>query len=223
MKNNVKYDKSEIIRYILLIVFIMFIVFVMLKFGKRLHHIKIHKVIRYIKSYGKFSAFIFVIIYTFKPVLFIIPSSIMSIIAGNIYGPYIATILSMIGCFGSATVAFFLARFLGRSFVDKILRGKALKLNNNIEKYGFKVMTIMRLSFVFPFDPLSYAAGLSKMKYRDFILGTTIGIFPEMLTYSFMGKNIEHPFSIKFILPIIFLIIVVIVAAALKKRIKNIQ
>ncbi len=106
--------------------------------------------------------------------------------------------------------------------MDKVLRGKALKLDNNIEKYGFKIMTMMRLSFVFPFDPLSYASGLSKMKYRDFILGTLIGIFPEMITYSFMGKNIEHPFSIKFILPILLLVIVVIIAIALRKRIKNI-
>lgn len=223
MKDNIKYEKSEIVRYILLVIFIIFIAFIMFKFGKRLHHVKIRKLIKYIKSYGEFSAVVFIIIYTLKPVLIIVPSSIMSIIAGNIYGSFIATILSMIGCFGSATVAFFLARFLGRSFVDKILRGKALQLDNNIEKYGFKVMAIMRLSFVFPFDALSYAAGLTKMKYRDFILGTILGIFPEMMVYSFMGKNIEHPFSIRFILPIIFLIIVVIVTVTLKKRIKNIH
>ncbi|MBV4440331.1 TVP38/TMEM64 family protein [Clostridium tyrobutyricum] len=220
MENKIK--KNQIIKYTFLAILSVVVIYILFKCGKSLRHLRLHKLRNYIQSYGKFSVFIFIIIYSFKPVLFIIPSSLMSILAGSIYGPYVAAILSMIGCFGSATVAFFLARFFGRTFVDKVLRGKALKLDNNIEKYGFKIMTMMRLSFVFPFDPLSYASGLSKMKYRDFILGTLIGIFPEMITYSFMGKNIEHPFSIKFILPILLLVIVVIIAIALRKRIKNI-
>ncbi|MBV4418367.1 TVP38/TMEM64 family protein [Clostridium tyrobutyricum] len=220
MKNKIK--RSQIVKYIFMAILLVIIIYILFKYGKNLRHLRLHKLRNYIQSYGKFSAIIFIIIYSFKPVLFVIPSSLMSILAGSIYGPYVATILSMIGCFGSATVAFFLAKFFGRSFVDKILHGKALKLDNNIEKYGFRIMTIMRLSFVFPFDPLSYASGLSKMKYRDFIFGTLIGILPEMITYSFMGKNIQHPFSIKFLLPILLLVIVVITAIILRKRIKNI-
>lgn len=105
-----------------------------------------------------------------------------------------------------------MSRFLGNSFVNKLLRGKALKLNSDIEKNGFKIMLIMRLSFIFPYDGLSFAAGLSKMKYRDFILGTMIGIVPEMLTYSFMGNNIKHPLSIKFIAPIIAILLIAMAA-----------
>ncbi|WP_347460457.1 VTT domain-containing protein [Clostridium sp. DMHC 10] len=89
---------------------------------------------------------------------------------------------------------FFLAKKLGRPFVDKILKGKVMKLDNGIEKHGFMIMLLMRLSFVFAYDPLSYAAGLTSMKYRDFILGTIIGIIPEMLCYSFMGKILKEVF-----------------------------
>ncbi|WP_446898357.1 TVP38/TMEM64 family protein [Clostridium sp. LBM24168] len=223
MKNNKNNRISSIVKYILFSIFIILLMLIMIKYGKYLRHIRINSFINYIKSYGNLSALIFIIIYVFKPVLFIVPSSIMSIIAGSIYGPYIATVLSMVGCFGSATVAFSLAKFFGKSFVDKILRGKALELDNNIEKYGFRIMTVMRLSFVFPFDGLSYAAGLTRMKYSDFILGTLVGILPEMITYSFMGTNIIKPFSVKFFIPILFLAAVVIITISLKKRIKNIQ
>lgn len=223
MRNDKKHYIVNIVKYVLLSALAALFIFVMIKYGKYIRHIRIHKIMEYIKSYGEFSAFIFIVIYVLKPVLFIVPSSIMSIIAGSIYGPYVATILSMIGCFGSATVAFFLAKFLGKSFVDKILRGKALNLDNNIEKYGFKVMTVMRLSFVFPFDGLSYAAGLTKIKYRDFIFGTILGILPEMVTYSFMGRNMVRPFSVKFFVPILILAAVVIITISLRKRIKNIQ
>ena len=85
-------------------------------------------------------------------------------------------------------------------------------------KYGFRIMTAMRLSFVFPYDPLSYAAGLTKIKYRDFILGTLIGILPEMVTYSLIGGNLTKPFSFKFILPIIVLFIIVFISTYLYKK-----
>ncbi|WP_368489626.1 TVP38/TMEM64 family protein [Clostridium sp. BJN0013] len=156
-----------------------------------------------------------------RPIVLIIPASLMSIIAGNIFNYYVAVSLSMIGCFGSATIAFFLARFLGRSFVDKYLKGKALKLNRNIEKYGFKIMTVMRLCFVFPYDPLSYSAGLTKIKYRDFILGTLIGIFPEIITYSLMGKHLGSPFSFKFIMPVIILFVIAFISIYTYKKYKN--
>ncbi|MDP4178324.1 MAG: VTT domain-containing protein, partial [Bacillota bacterium] len=88
----------------------------------------------------------------------------------------------------------------GQSFVNKILRGKSLKLDNNIEQKGFKIMFTMRVSMVFPHDALSYAAGLSKIKYKDFILATCLGMIPEVLAYSILGKSAEKILSIKFLI-----------------------
>jgi uncharacterized membrane protein YdjX (TVP38/TMEM64 family) len=161
-------------------------------------------------SYGKYSAFAFILLYGLKPIVFIIPASLLSIIAGSIFGPFKSLLLSLIGCFLSGTLAFYMSRFLGKSFVNKLLKGKALNLNSSIEKHGFKIMLAMRLSFIFPYDALSFAAGLSEMKYYDFILGTMIGIVPEILTYSFMGNNIKNPLSIKFIAPIIVILLIAV-------------
>ena len=98
---------------------------------------------------------------------------------------------------------------------------KALKLDENIEKNGFVIMLLMRLSIVFPFDPLCYASGLTKIKYRDFILGTMLGILPEMTVYSFMGKNISHPFSLRFILPILSVMLLAIISYYVSKKYKK--
>ena len=217
MKNNNK----NLLKYLISVVLIIIIAFLLLKYRRHLIHVNLKYMRRYILSYGKFASLIFIVIYSLKPVLLVIPTGFLSILAGNIFGPQKALLMSMIGCFGSGTVAFFLARFLGRSFVDRLLKGKAMTLDSNIEKHGFKIMLLMRLAVVFPYDRLSYAAGLSKMKYRDFILGTLIGIFPEMISYSFMGKNLEHPFSHKFILPIVLVIALAIGASYIYKYSKN--
>ncbi len=214
MKNS----KKSIFKCLMIFFLISIIAFILYKYKGNLHKINMDSIRSYIQSYGKFSAIIFILIYTVRPLVLILPASLMSIIAGSIFNSYIALSLNMIGCFGSATLAFFLSRFLGRSFVNKILKGKALTLNNNMGKYGFRIMTAMRLSFVFPYDPLSYAAGLTKIKYRDFILGTLIGILPEMVTYSLIGGNLTKPFSFKFILPIIVLFIIVFISTYLYKK-----
>lgn len=216
-----KKNKKNLLKYLVLAVLIVVIAFLIYKHRRYMIHVNLDDMRRYILSYGKFSSLIFILIYSLKPVLLVVPTSLLSILAGNIYGPYKAVLMSMIGCFGSGTVAFFLARFLGRSFVDKILKGKAMTLDDSIEKHGFKIMALMRLAVIFPYDPLSYAAGLSKMRYRDFILGTLVGIFPEMVSYSLMGKNLKHPFSLKFILPIVLIIIFAMAASYAYKNYKD--
>lgn len=214
-------NKKSLLKNLISVVLLLIIIFLILKYRRHFIHVNLRGMRKYILSYGKFASLIFIVIYSLKPILFIVPTSLLSILAGNIFGPHKAFLMSMIGCFGSGTVAFFLARFLGRSFVNKLLKGKAMTLDSNIEKHGFKIMLLMRLAVVFPYDPLSYASGLTKMKYRDFIFGTLIGVFPEMITYSLMGKNIEHPFSHKFILPIVIVIALAIAASYVYKSSKD--
>lgn len=228
-----KESNYKIIKYIAIFCLILVILYIFLgfkdiftynthAFGFR-KYLSIKHLRNYILSYGNFAALAFVVIYSVKPVLLVIPASLLSILAGNVFGPMYAFLLSMIGCFFSASLAFALAHMLGKPFVDKILRGKAFNLDKGIEKHGFLIMLLMRLAFVFPYDPLSYAAGLTKMKYTDFILGTMLGIIPEMLSYSFMGKHLSKPFSIKMLVPIVSIITVAVISSYIYRRYKKIK
>ena len=217
MPKNIK----QITKYVIYFLGILVILYFIIYHRRMFHHINVKHIKTYILSYGKYAAVCFILLYSIKPIVFIVPASFLSIIAGNIFGPYTGFFLSIISCFFAASLAFYLSKVLGKPFVDKILKGKAMKLDESIEKHGFLIMLIMRLSFIFPFDGLSYAAGLSKMKYSDFILGTILGILPEMTVYSFMGKNIGKPLSVKFILPIIILVIIALISSYVYKTIKN--
>jgi uncharacterized membrane protein YdjX (TVP38/TMEM64 family) len=227
-----KLNKDKLSEYSLVVIAVIAIIVFSIIFRHKIHDIRFienfkhlfnspKNLKRYILSYGSFSVLAFIAIYSIKPVLLIVPSSLLSILAGNIFGPWYGLILSMISCFFSASLAFFLAKKLGKSFVDKLLKGKGLKIDSDIEKHGFKVMLLMRLSFVFPYDPLSYAAGLSSMRYKDFISGTILGILPEMVAYSFMGKSFERPFSFKFFLPIIAITVIALTASYYYKTVRE--
>lgn len=165
-----------------------------------------------------FASIIYLIIFAIKPIFVIIPSNIIAIAAGNVFGTLWGFILTMIGYYISGTVAFFLSRFLGRSFIEDLVGNRFIKLDQNLEKNGFKILFLLRLLPILPYDALSYTCGLTKVKYRDFILASVLGVAPETLCYIILGMNFKHPFSIRFMLPLIIIVLGLVFAKKLIKR-----
>lgn len=222
MKKNVFKERVvNIIKILLLLVFIALIVYMFIKHKNKIMGINFHHIKKYLTHFGKFTVPMILLIYTLKPIGFILPTSALAIATGGIYGIFLGTIISLIGCFLSSTVSFYISRFLGKGFVEKFVKGKAVNLEDNIEKHGFKIIFFMRLSVIFPFDALSYAAGLSKIKYKDFIFATILGIIPEILSYSSAGKHLDHPISVQFILPLVLIIVFAMLFSTIAKKRKK--
>lgn len=220
-QKNKEANKVNKIKIAIGILLLIFIIYIFINYRSEIKHLNYRKLKDFILSYGEFSAVCFIIVYSLKPILLVVPTSLLTVVAGNIYGPFTGLALSMFSSFLAGTLAFYIAKFLGKPAVDKIIKGKALKLDESIEKKGFIIMLLMRLSIVFPYDGLSYGSGLTKMRYRDFILGTLLGILPEMIVYSFMGKNLKHPFSVKFILPIIVVVAIAFISYYVYKKLNK--
>lgn len=164
-------------------------------------------IINIIRDHEGMAELIYLGIYLIKSFFLVIPSNVVALVGGTVFGPIKGFILTMIGFYISGTVAFYIARILGKEFVDRIVKNKLLKLDNNMEKNGFKILFLLRLPPILPFDPLSYACGLSKISYKDFILASLLGVIPETLCYSIIGKSFSTPFSAGFIIPVIVLVV----------------
>ncbi len=175
----------------------------------RIRKLNIESFERYIKSYGSWSIAAFLVISTIRPIAVIIPITLMTLIAGGIYGPIYGFILAMVSIFISSNVAFFISRYLGKAFVERLIRKRADKLNVQLEKNGFKIVLLMRLSGVFPLDLVSYTAGLTKVKYKEFIIATMIGSAPETFSVAYMGHHIRNPLSPGFILSVVLVLVTV--------------
>lgn len=221
MKKVKSIGSEKNVKLLILSVALIALVFFLIRHRHLISNFNITEVKSSIQSYGNMSIIIFLLISALKPVILILPTAILSIASGSIYGPVLGFAISLSGSFLSATTAFFISRIMGKGIADKLLKGKAVKLDNNIEKHGFKIMLFMRLGVIFPFDALSYAAGLSKMKYRDFAFGTVLGIIPEMISYSYAGENLDNPFSLKFIAPIILIVVLAAIFSAIYKKIRK--
>jgi uncharacterized membrane protein YdjX (TVP38/TMEM64 family) len=193
--------KAYAIRIIVLVVIVLALLFIAKQTGllSLIKHNKIGvaELKDYLLSFGEGSIFVLLLIYAMKPLLVVTPISVIAVVTGLIYGPIYGSLYTFIGAGLSGCTGFFISRYLGQGIVDKILRGRQTKIDGDIEKHGFSIMLFLRLAFIFPFDPLSYAAGLSNMKFRHFIFGTMIGIIPEVLVYNYLGTSIDNLFSRK--------------------------
>ncbi len=92
-----------------------------------------------------------------------------------------------------ATAAFLLGRTVLRDVAAKRIEGSARfrALDDAIERNGFKMVFLVRLSPAFPFNVLNYALGLTKVRLRDYFLASWIGMIPGMLLYVYLGATAQ--------------------------------
>ncbi len=130
----------------------------------------------------------FVVVYTFTCVFFL-PGSALTVGAGAIYGFWGGTFLVTLSSVAGAAVNFLTSRYLLRALVKKYLarRPKFLALDHAIEKEGWKVIFVSRLSPIVPHSLVSYIAGLTRIGFWRFTLASTIGFIPISAAYSYAG------------------------------------
>lgn len=202
---------------LLVAAFLIILAILFLYYSNGFKKINLSLIENYIKSYGRWSIAAYLFIAAVRPLAVFIPVTILTIIAGGLYGPVYGFILSMVSIIISSNVAFLISRYFGKAFIEKLLKKRAEKLDLQIEKNGFKVIFIMRLSGVFPLDILSYGAGITKVRYRDFMLGTILGSMAETFSVAYMGHNIKNPLSPGFFLSIVLILIIVGIPMLYKK------
>jgi uncharacterized membrane protein YdjX (TVP38/TMEM64 family) len=209
--------KNIIIKLSLILLFFIVIVTIIVKFDL-LKNISLGAIQDYIESYGRFAAVIYAVIFILRTFLIFFPSTIMIFLGGSLFGEIRGFCLSILCVFLSASLAFFISRYAGKDFVNKIFNGRIRKLDMKAEEHGFKLIFLMRLSVIFPFDIMNYAAGLSKIRYIDFILGTILGTIPEIFSVTYISSNIGNPLSLKFKIGIIVFIITVAIPFFFNRR-----
>jgi uncharacterized membrane protein YdjX (TVP38/TMEM64 family) len=83
---------------------------------------------------------------------------------------------------------------------------------------GFLIILMLRLIPLLPFDVISYGAGLSKVKYKAFIIATCIGIIPGVVIYTNIGDKSSNPFSLDFVVSILLLFAILAFSLYFKKK-----
>ena len=140
----------------------------------------------------------------FLQVLFaFIPGEFVEVAAGYIYGPFLGTVLCLVGVLPATCLIFGLTKLLGRKFTRITLDEKDLKKFNflNDEK---KLTTTLFLLYFFPGTPkdvITYFAGITKIKFVPFILISVFCRIPSILTSTLAGGALgENKFLLSLII-----------------------
>ncbi len=117
-----------------------------------------------------------------------VPGAVMTLAAGAIFGLLKATVYVLIGATLGSAAAFLLSRHVVRGVISARVAGSArfAAIDRAVGAQGFKMVLLMRLSPVFPYNLLNYSLGLTKVRFTDYVLAS-IGMLPGTLLYAYYG------------------------------------
>jgi len=132
---------------------------------------------------GFWAPLIFIFIYAAGVCLFV-PGTLLTGLGAAIFGPYWGFLWVWIGAMLGAAAAFFIGRTLGREFAASLIGDKLKKYDDGIERNGFATVLYLRLVY-FPFTPMNFGMGLTKVRFWDYIAGTGLGIIVGTFIFTF--------------------------------------
>ena len=142
-----------------------------------------------IRNSGIFGTFLFVATYVFATVFFV-PGSLLTLGAGAIFGVVKGSLVVSVGSTLGAGAAFFIGRTFARNWVSNKVgyNPKFQAMDQAVAREGRKIVFLVRLSPIFPFNLVNYAFGLTKVSFKDYILASWIGMVPGTVMYVYFGS-----------------------------------
>jgi uncharacterized membrane protein YdjX (TVP38/TMEM64 family) len=144
------------------------------------------------QSLGMWAPVVIGLIYLPAAVLFL-PGSVLTIGAGLVCGLLPGTIAVSLGATSGASLAFIVGRTIARKWVESKVAAnpKFQAIDRAVGSGGFKIVLLTRLSPVFPFNLLNYAYGLSRVRFRDYLIGSWLGMLPGTVMYVYIGSTLK--------------------------------
>jgi len=138
-------------------------------------------------QFGAWAPVVYIAVYTIRPLIFF-PATVLCLAGGLAFGPYWGTVYTMIGFMGDAVLAYGLGRYFGHRFVRRT-DSRIRQWSDRLVRRTFPTIATLRLIPIIPFDIVSYAAGMAKVRFLPYAVGTLIGTLPVTVAYSFLGSS----------------------------------
>lgn len=127
-----------------------------------------------LQAAGFWAPLLFMLIYAVGVCLFV-PGTVLGALGAIFFGAYWGFAYVWLGAMVGASAAFFIGRYLGREFAASLIGDKLKKYDDAIERNGFAAVLYLRLVY-FPFTPLNFGMGLTRVSFWDYFFGTALGI-----------------------------------------------
>lgn len=124
------------------------------------------------------------------------PKGLLTAVSGALFGLWGGAALALGAALVSALVSFGLGRLLGRDLVDRLLRGRLARVDALLAHHGVPAVLVVRLVPLVPFFAINYAAGLTGVRFRHYVVATSIGMVPGTVAYAALGAYGTNPWGL---------------------------
>jgi uncharacterized membrane protein YdjX (TVP38/TMEM64 family) len=144
-----------------------------------------------ILGFGILAPIAIILLQTFQTTISIIPSQITTIVAGFVFGPVLGLVYSLIGAFFGSMIIFVVGRKYGKELALKLFGKKEMVHFHIFFKQKKKwALFLARIAPIFPNDLVSFMAGLTTIKLRDFNWVSTFGFVLQMIILTYFGSEL---------------------------------
>ena len=149
------------------------------------------EIIDWIDDLGWLAPVLFIIVYGFATILFL-PTMVITLAGGAIFGPIVGVILNLIGATLGAALSFLITRYLVYDWFSKKRGPRLNKLISGVEKKGWIFIAFLRLFPIVPFNLVNYGLGLTAIPFRIYLSSTTLFLIPAEIIYTYFGYAGRH-------------------------------
>jgi uncharacterized membrane protein YdjX (TVP38/TMEM64 family) len=167
------------------LIFVAFIVaaIILIRFTPVKNYLTAEALGSFLDAAGFWAPIVYMLLYAVGVCLFL-PGTLLTGLGAAIFGPYWGFLYVWFGAMAGASAAFFIGRTLGREFAASLIGDRLKKYDDAIERNGFATVLYLRLVY-FPFTPMNFGMGLTKVRFRDYFAGTGLGIIVGTFIFTF--------------------------------------
>ena len=184
-----KNRRGAVIKAAFLLAFVITAV-VLVRFTPLKDYLRVDRLGLLLETAGFWAPAAYVLIYAAGVCLFI-PGTLLTALGAALFGPYLGFLYVWLGAMIGSSQAFFIGRYLGRDFAASLIGDKLKKYDDGIERNGFATVLYLRLVY-FPFTPMNFGMGLTKVRFKDYFAGTALGIIVGTFIFTFFIGTLKE-------------------------------
>jgi len=149
-----------------------------------------NQLLEYTHTHYLTAVFLFVCVYVVQTALSLPGATILTLSGGLLFGSGWGMIYANIAATSGATVAFLVARYLLRDWVEGRFGDRLEVIQQGFSNNAFNYLLTLRLVPLFPFFLVNMVSGLTRVRLRTYIFATALGIVPGSFIYANAGQQL---------------------------------
>jgi len=127
--------------------------------------------------------------------LVMFPVTVLIVVAGLLFGPWEGFAIATTGSLLGALAGYCAGAVFGKSLIARFSNGWMRSLDEKIARKGILAVAVIRILPIAPFTLVNLAAGASKVGFRDYAIGSIVGMVPGIAALTLFARQLRRTFE----------------------------